>query len=475
MPASYLLGMARMERHQDSREKVRWLTAEEPPLAILFISHRWETLENPDPTGRQLRAIQEFLQRLCFCIEAMLVGQQERLRLVPSLAYEGTLQAEELARRILGFGPFSDDGLMPLQGRERRDMIQEKFKFYLHDREGFHAWLIGKIGVWLDYTCMLQRPLSSEEEPELRQALLPLGSLVTSSTVLALRQAGDDYPVRGWCISEFFLASSRSFSRGLFMDVERLANREEVSLPHPPVAGGAVLDPVAQVMTDSYEQDLSAFQEACERWSSSEGSLIVSTPPDPWASYRDLQGSSFHSVEQDPNPFRRVLEVVRNIETALIDKWLMSETPRTFDLGQDVGQFLRRLGLRCSDAPDLVYLGFLLACHGWIDAFKPLFRECLKRYIEQRGTRTNPEARDALLVVTLKPLEQEVRTLFLTVTPHTSQTWYSRLSSSHGRDAQEQTVIEQVLAALTEKSPELIFVDPADPTLHREQIEELFA
>lgn len=473
MPADAVLRMARMERHQDVRDRVRWLTAEETPLALFFISHRWETLDHPDPTGRQLRAIQDFLRRLCVCIEAMMVDKESRLRLVPALSHEGTLQAEEVARRILGFGPFSDDGLLPLRGPARRELIKETFDRARQDSQAFQAWLAARLGVWLDYTCMLQKPLAPAEEQEFRQALMALGSLVASSTVLALRQAGDDYAARGWCVSEFFLASARSFSRGLFLDMERLARSEPVALPNPPGTDGSVPDAVARLMADSYQQDLSAFQADCESWSSSEGALVDATPPAPWASYRDLQGSSFHSAEQDPNPFRPVVELVRNIETALIEKWLMSDRPRTVDLGQDVGRFLERLGLRCSDPSDVVYLGFLLACHGWIDMFKPLFDDCLKRYVESRAMPEGREARDARLAVTLQPLDQEVRALFLTVEPHSAGTWHSRLSASSGRDARERAVIEQVLSLLRDKPPRYVFTSPAATGLRQDQVERL--
>jgi hypothetical protein len=87
----------------------KWLARDEPPLALLFISHRWETLEHPDPSGRQLAALQEFLRLVCRCIEAMFLTRYDRLRLVPTLLREGLLQAEEIARRLLGFGPFSED------------------------------------------------------------------------------------------------------------------------------------------------------------------------------------------------------------------------------------------------------------------------------------------------------------------------------------------------------------------------------
>jgi hypothetical protein len=106
--AGQLLSLQRMVRYQELRDKPMWLKRADQPLALLFISHRWETLDHPDPSGRQLRAIQQFLRTICTCVEAMLVSKQERLRLAPSLAQEGILQAEEVARRIFGFGPFSD-------------------------------------------------------------------------------------------------------------------------------------------------------------------------------------------------------------------------------------------------------------------------------------------------------------------------------------------------------------------------------
>jgi hypothetical protein len=58
LAARDLLAMKWMERHQDVRRRLAWRGGDDPPLALLFISHRWETLEHPDPSGRQLRAIQ---------------------------------------------------------------------------------------------------------------------------------------------------------------------------------------------------------------------------------------------------------------------------------------------------------------------------------------------------------------------------------------------------------------------------------
>ena len=469
-----MLSMKEMKRHQDVRDKIRWLTVEEQPLALLFISHRWETLKHPDPAGKHLRAIQDFVRRLCICVEAMLVDRQKRLQLVPSLAYEGTLQAEEVARRIFGFGPFSD-GPACIGGRDAKKIVSERFEFYQNDRPAFHNWLLRKIGLWLDYICMPQKPLSPDEEPEFRRSLGALDSLVMSSTLVALRHSGDDYTVRGWCAAEFFLASVHSFSRSLFIDIGRLEKAEEVVIANAPVPNGDGMADAAKIMTESFAQDRAAFLNACEQWSSFEAPLLQITPPDPWSEYRNLQGSSFFAAEFDPNPLRRVLEAIRSMETALIQRWLMSDRPRIFDLGKEAGFFLQRHEMRCAIGSDLVYLGFLLACHGWIDAFRPLLREGFQRYLvtETRQPEQNDQGSIPMLVVILKPLPKDVRALFSEVRPNSAATWNSRLSTGPGPEPQEKAVIKQVREALNQKPPEYTFINPDDPQLSQKNIESL--
>ncbi len=469
-----ILAMKEMERHQNIRDKVRWLEKDEQPLALLFVSHRWETPQHPDPRRRHLESLREFLRRICICVEAMLVQRQERLNLVPDLAFEGTLQAEEVARRILGFGPFSM-GPACGQRRDARKMIDERFRYHQDSRAAFRDWLMGRIGVWLDYLCMPQKPLAPDEEPEFRRCLGAIDSLVMSSTLIALRDIGDDYPLRGWCASEFFLASEHSFSRSLFIDTRRLEKAERVAIAHAPASISGEATSAAKIMTESYEQDLGAFHESCKRWSSSEGSLLEITPPDAWSAYRSLQGSSFFAPEFDPNPSRRALEAIRSMETALIDKWLMSDKPRLFDLGMEMEIFLRRLGLRCTERTDLAYLGFLLACHGWIDAFRPLFRECLKLYLKIAAIQPSRITQDSSpkIIVALKPIAEDVRALFSAVRPSSPGTWNSRLSTGPGPDPRERAVIEKVRSALHQNPPEFTFVNLDDPQFSRDRLEHL--
>lgn len=452
-----LLAMDRMRRYQDIRDEVCWLGASEPPLTLLFISHRWETLAHPDPAGRQHRAIQELLRRVCTCAEAMLVPRGERLRLVPSLEQEGWLQAEEILRRALGFGPFSDSEAC-VGGEEARKILEDRFAVRMADQGAFREWLAGMVGVWVDYTCMPQQPLARDEDAEFRQTLRDLDALVASSTVVALRHADDDYTVRGWCAAEFFLGSARSFSRGLFVDIGRLANAEPVAIPRSPRTGPDAL--AAKVMTESYTNDLAAWREAVDQWSTFEGPLIREYPPDPWGRYRDLQGSAFSASNEDPNPFRRVLDAITKLETSLVENWLMSERDRTFDLGKEVDHFMRQEGLHCAKDWDMSYLGFIVSCHGWIDAFKPLLRESLRRYVETvDASRRDKVGTVPALCVGLKPAGESVRALLSSVRPASAATWCSRLrSAGRGGSGHEASVVAQVRAAI-EQNP-LVFLFP---------------
>src|SRR5262249_51617244 len=98
---------------------------------------------------------------------------------------------------MLGSGPFAGAAAC-ISGREATRIVKERFTTHCEDRNAFCAWLASRIGGWLDYTCMPQKPLSQADEPEFRRSLLALDSLVMSSTVLVLRQAADDYAKRGW-------------------------------------------------------------------------------------------------------------------------------------------------------------------------------------------------------------------------------------------------------------------------------------
>ena len=451
-PARDVLSLDVMARHQDVRGKIRWLDDGQVPLTVLFISHRWETVENPDPTGSQWRAIQQFLRLVCIAVESLLTPRPERVQLIPSLTAEGALQAQEIARRILGFGPFA-------AGPQNKTMVLAAFDRLQRNRALFHDWLAERIGVWVDYTCMPQRPLADDDALEFQRTLRALDKLVASSTVVALRTPADEYPQRGWCAMEAFLGSSRSFERMLFLDADRLKERQDLAIPKRPTDSGEA----AEIMGDSYDQDLAAFDDTCRQWTSVEEPLVHSWVPDPWPKYRALQGSGFFSSEVDPNPFRRALDAIRDLETLLVERWLMNEQELELDLGTEVVRIMEASGLHCSERTDLLYVGLLLAASGWIDAFKPLFRDALNRYVDRAlklGTSPGaPEGRRVpSLNVALHPIDTDIRKLFTMVAPSSPGTWNSRLSSLHSSRPAERPIVDRLRLEFSKHPAKYVFV-----------------
>lgn len=458
--ARHLAAMHCMERHQDIRADIRWLTADQQPLALIFFSHRWRTLQHPDPESSDLHGIQRFLGRVTAAVEALLVDRKERLEIIGSLLVEGDLQAEEIARRIVGFGPFADR-TVAMPSRDAKDVVREAFRTHRGDSAAFRDWLLDRIGVWLDYVCMPQKPLEPGDEAEFRRSLQTLDSLVTSSTVVALRQPSDDYATRGWCASEFFLASARSFSRGLFIDLARMNQGDNVALQPGPATKGTPSTSVAGVMAESYAQDAAAFREACDEWSTFEAAFIDSVPPAAWPEYRSLQGSTFYPATADPNPFRRVLEAIRNIEQVLIAHWLMADSDYEVDLTAEVARLLEHQGIFCTETADLVYLGLLISQHGWIEALRPLFEQGLRRYVA-----SVPTVREAVgfpsLQVVLAPPPVQLRSLFTQVQPATAASWHSRLSTSGDHDPRERAAIDALRSGLEADPLEFRFIGATD-------------
>lgn len=446
--AADILSLQAWERHQDVRNRLAWTAPDAPPLLLLFISHRWETPQHPDSTGRQLRGLQTFLRALLTAVEAMLVPTEERLRLIPSLDAEGALQAVEIARRLLGQGPFTD-----------RPALEISAELARRTRPDFRAWLQARIGVWLDYVCMPQRPLSPEDQVLFDRSLRDLDQLVAASTLVALRQAGDDYPQRGWCASEFFLGSrggdqgQLSFARALFVDIDRLERGETVAPVGVATSGDA---PSARVMSESHDQDARAFAEACAAWRNAPGPLAAGWSPGAWSDYRSLQGSGFFASQDDPNPFRRILEAVRAVEVRLIAGWLMSHRPRVIDLLAEVVSAVERYGLSCSDPRDLAYVALLSMVRGWLEPVRPLLVEGLRRYIDGGRVPSAP------MPVRLEPLPDEVRARFASARPNSADTWRSRLTSG-GTGQAERALVEELRAGLARSPPRFTFLAAAAP------------
>jgi hypothetical protein len=197
LPAAWLL-------ESDAFVAGQQLVAVRRPLAafrlVLFASHRWETLAHPDPSGHQHAALAALLRELRDVAAALLsAAGPERVALVPALDRHGTLQAVVALHRLLAAMPESE-------------------------APGSADDLLALVGVWYDYACLPQSPRTTAEETEFRTALIELPGLIERDGVslIALRQAGDDYEGRGWCLAEATLtASGARTDRALALRIDR--------------------------------------------------------------------------------------------------------------------------------------------------------------------------------------------------------------------------------------------------------------
>lgn len=172
----------------------------EPPYMIIFVSHRWETAGHPDPSRRQLQALQKLLWRTfgllkLFCDNPDMarttpysgdsvlspMGLSQSDQRIASLGVHGNVQAAVLAFRFA-----TCDGVANLANDE------------------LATTFLAHCGVWFDFTCVPQAPRTEIEESEFRGALRSLQALLTCerTSVVALRQSGDDYENRAWCVAE---------------------------------------------------------------------------------------------------------------------------------------------------------------------------------------------------------------------------------------------------------------------------------
>ncbi|WP_437854498.1 hypothetical protein [Sorangium sp. So ce363] len=287
--ATDLLRGERFEHFQSRRDRGGRLDFVEPPLCLLFVSHRWETVEDPDPRQRQFRALRRFLELVVPCVRACLVPPDKRAEHLPSLDTEGTVQALDAAFRILELEPL-EPAFVPAETR-RSEATTAASKLGL-ETPAFAEWLTSRIAVWIDYTCVPQPPRGDDETSYLLETLRRLPDLMRASTLLALRYAGDDYGSRGWCATESFLASpgpsGRSFARNLFIDIDALLEERPLYMPSGVRTDSRPGSEEAAIMQESFDLAIRAVTQARDLLMADPLPYIRSSPPRMWSEYVSL-------------------------------------------------------------------------------------------------------------------------------------------------------------------------------------------
>jgi hypothetical protein len=175
------------------------------PLKInLFISHRWEKVDNPDPNGAQFRSLIEYLSRV-FMVSNSIISRDDMV--IKELVIGDDILSEFREERLLDCRCNTDSyvNLRSVLGDDdlfvsRIDDIHRRRKFYK---------LLKHVHVWYDYSGLPQLPRSKREQEIFEYGLYNLKNVVNESRVLVLW--GVESLDRAWCIFEAMVGKTIHF------------------------------------------------------------------------------------------------------------------------------------------------------------------------------------------------------------------------------------------------------------------------
>jgi hypothetical protein len=347
LPASWLFESDRFVRQQDA--DIEWMSPEECWL-LLFVSHRWETLQHPDPTGQQHRALTALVTAMCDLVDALSADSPtERIHIVPALECHGVLQAAVLLSRLATSGGTAQ---WPA-GRSAREILPQHIK------------------IWYDFACLPQRPRSTAEEHAFEAGLRSLPELFASEAVslIALREDGDDYQHRGWCLAEALLTANKIGAQGIALRTDRIGSALAVSAPGETPNGmlaerlRAALDGWRSFTTDA-DAAMSSLQMV---------TLIAGHSPSEWC-----------TAEYEIAPvYLGAVVATAGTWLGLVLAGVGRQRGQPVDLAALLNDIADRAGVRCALDNDLVYVT-LLMLHGISAEGSPLrafYAECLDRHL----------------------------------------------------------------------------------------------
>lgn len=198
------------------------------PLKIkLFISHRWETLQEPDPQGDQLRSLAEYLSRVFMIANGYLDKESyvaKELKIGESLLAQVNEQNVSTCR--CGTAPYLD--LRSLLGHS--DLFYSRVTD-IHARRNLYQ-LLRHVHVWYDYASMPQAPRTADEQVIFEQRLNQLADIAGQSEVIILW--GAESLSRAWCVLEGIVGQHLHFCAPAATPIRSLRDQffHQVVLPH---------------------------------------------------------------------------------------------------------------------------------------------------------------------------------------------------------------------------------------------------
>jgi len=349
LPASHLFGGDHFVRRQEIGAD--WIRPDQCWL-LIFVSHRWETLRHPDPAGRQWRALARLVSDMCDLWDALGAGDaHQRIRLVPRLDRHGVAQAAVLLSR-----------LRPPEGASAPGPDTPA-----------RAFLPDRIGIWYDYACMPQRPWARGEEEEFRAGLIALPQLFGSEHVLllALREAGDDYGNRGWCLAES-LSAAAGGQRGVAVRMDLLGT---------PLTLGAEGQDRNHDLSRRLRAALGGWADSAVDAAAAADCLTM------LAVTAGYSQSEWFSASDGIAPV--YLGDVITTAGAWLGKMLARlavRRGRSADLAVLLRELAHESGVRCAVEDDLVYVALLMLHMESADgsAIRKFYADCIERFVSGR-------------------------------------------------------------------------------------------
>ncbi len=198
---STLVGWERWPRRQEGQPLA---TAAHPGQLLLFVSHRWESLDHPDPTGGQLLCLKVGLTLALAAAVLQLGSRQKNVKSVSGLPETFA----EFLEPVLGSEEVIALQQWAQQIKAAAECVKEEPSFFTTSRRLETPKILplldrirGLILVWYDYASMWQAPRSQHEEAQFRREILELNSIQAHATTVVI--AGDErYLSRAWCFLE---------------------------------------------------------------------------------------------------------------------------------------------------------------------------------------------------------------------------------------------------------------------------------
>jgi hypothetical protein len=204
-------GMGTWYRWSTMRAWTRWPRRQEiqgeavtpdPGHLLLFISHRWECLDHPDPTGAQLRCLQI---GLLFSLAKAVLSRSEEEEAefktgsgLPEVLHE-FLDAEFTRTEIDALVPWAQAIRRAGKDAEREEAFVDAIE--VDEPEEILDRIRSRILIWYDYCSMLQAPRTASEESAFRAEILTLNDIQAVACTVVI--AGDSqYLFRAWCFLE---------------------------------------------------------------------------------------------------------------------------------------------------------------------------------------------------------------------------------------------------------------------------------